>query len=225
MAIVQDLLAWIRSLLGGDKTISLIEKHLGALEDRRRGYEDRRKEMEGDLTEKEAIKEGLLASIAALVGEGKGDNAEATRLGHDCDTLEEVLSDLQARVGNRRSLETLLRRVISAGEEMRDFLPQQPDLAPELESNLAQLVQQAQAENAEALGRLLAFLEEKVQLLGDTGVGDRSAQKSKAPNSLQRAQEREEERNRLELDDADSGLDLDSEEPDEKPRLDISENA
>ena len=225
MAIVQDFLNWIRSLLGGDKTTGLIDKHLEVLEGRRLGYEDRRKEMEADLSAKEKAKEDLLVAIRALVEAGKGETAEATRLGHDCDTMEEVVTDLQARVDNRRSLEALLRRVISAGQEMRDFLPQQPDLAPELESNLGQLVQQAQAENAEALGRLLSFLEEKVEILNKTVVADRPKQRVKTPNSLQRTREQVEERNRLELEDADSGLEFDTEEPSEKPKLDISENA
>ena len=225
MAIVQDILAWIHSLLGGDKTISLIEKHLAALEDRRQGYEDRRKEMEGDVSAKTVTKQELDVALTELVEQGKSETPEATRLGHDYDALEEALTDLQARVGNRRSLERLLRRVISAGEELRDLLPQQRDLASVLEESLADLVKKAKVEDAEELGRLLSFLEQKVLDLGGTLVADRPAEQVKAPNSLRKKQEQQEERNRMELDDADAGLEVVSDESSEKPNSDISENA
>lgn len=194
--------AWLKQLFsGGSRRLTRkIERHLETLRIRRLTYEDQRREIKHQIERQETRKSTLAQSLRQLVEQDKQQTYEARSVGQDLDALKETLADLIARSENRRNLENQLRRVVSAGEELKAFLPQQPDIAVELESILADSVRQMQAENTEALGRLLTFLEQKLVEIGKDLVRHETVEeREQMPESLRALIAEKEQRQRAEI--------------------------
>jgi len=201
---------WLRRLFGGgkDDVADKINGHLETLRIRRLTYQDQRHELDERISKLERQRETSQRRLRELVDQDKHRGREARQLGQDLDTLKETIADLIARSGNRRASEDLLRRVVSAGEELMAFLPQQPDMAAELEQNLAELVARMGAEPAQALGRLLTFLETKLEDVGDVPVRHETDAQREDSESLREMVAEKDQRQRAEIEAEEVAVDV-----------------
>ena len=203
--------AWLRHPFGGagNDPVDRIHGHLETLRIRRLTYQDQRHELDERIGSHEKQRSAFERQLRKLVEQDKHRTREAIELGRDLDTLKETITDLIARSGNRRKLENLLRRVVNAGEELMAFLPQQPDMAGELEENLRELAEKMGAEPAQALGRMLAFLETKLDEFHVVPVRlDPLTESEEQPQSLQDFVAEKEQRQRAEIEAEEVSLDV-----------------
>ncbi len=217
MNMLARFFAWLRRPFGGAENdpVDRIHAHLETLRIRRLTYQDQRYELDERIGKQEKQRNAFERQLRKLVEQDKHRTREALELGRDLDTLKETITDLIARSGNRRKLESLLRRVVSAGEELTAFLPQQPDMASELEENLRELVEKMGAEPAQALGRMLAFLEAKLDSFRRVPVRlDTLGEGEEQPQSLQNFVAEKEQRQRAEIEAEEVSLDV----PDQESR-------